>query len=94
MLAPVSGSKTVFDVVGGAEEDGYFDNLLHYIDILSAALSDVPGYVAEERVSGHGSTPNRCLSPEKAKTELQQIKHCLDVIHGKIGRIISSSLEQ
>ena len=86
MLSPISGSKTLFDVSGGAEEDDYFDNLLPYIDVFNAALSDVPAYVHEEkRVSGSASIGGRPSSPEKPKTELQQIKHCLDVIHGKIG---------
>lgn len=90
MLSPVSGSKTLFDVAGGAEEDDYFDNLSYYVEMLNSALNDVPAYVREEKrgltsagsmsaVKGAGS------SPEKPKTELQQIKHCLEVIHGKIG---------
>ena len=86
MLSPVSGSKTLFDVVGGAEEDDYFDNLLHYVTVLSAALSDVPAYVTEERkTSGFKQANGRSSSSEKPETELQQIRHCLDAIHGKIG---------
>lgn len=90
MLSPVSGSKTLFDVAGGAEEEDYFENLLFYVEMLSCALNDVPAYVQEEKqglgssgsMSAVGSTP---ASPERPKTVLQQIKHCLDMIHGKIG---------
>ena len=68
MLSPISGSKTLFDVSGGAEEDDYFDNLLPYIDVFNAALSDVPAYVHEEkRVGGSASIGGRPSSPEKPK---------------------------
>lgn len=89
LLSPPGGSKAMFDVVSGAEEDNYFDDLLCYVQILNRAFNDVPAYVQEEKrlaavnsqLSTNGVAP---ASPEKTKTELQRIKHSLDVLHGKI----------
>ena len=80
----------MFDVVSGAEEDSYFDDLLCYVGILSRAFNDVPAYVQEERRLGAASSQSLLSngapsSPEKPKSELQRIKHSLDVLHGKIG---------
>ncbi|GJE95453.1 hypothetical protein PsYK624_116370 [Phanerochaete sordida] len=89
LLSPPGGSKAMFDVVSGAEQDNYFDDLLCYVQVLSRAFKDVPAYVQEEkRLAAANSQPvingAAPASPEKPKTELQRIKHCLDVLHGKI----------
>lgn len=86
----------MFDVVGGAEEDGYFDDLLCYVAILNYAFNDVPAYVQEEKkLAATGSEPivtgGAPTSPEKPKSELQRIKRCLEVLHGKIGVYCTAS---
>lgn len=82
LTSPASGSQTTFDVVGNAQEDDYFDNLHCHIHILNVVLNDVPSYTrAETRQPPQDVTPGG----EKPQTELQRLKHCLDVLHGKIG---------
>ena len=100
LLCPARDSMEMFDVVGRAEEDGYFDDLHCYVEIMNWALNDVPAYVIAEKRSGAGSSATRATaaqsstdgdkmpaSPEKdkLKTELELIQNCLEVLHGKIG---------
>lgn len=87
MLSPATGSKQMFDVLGNAEKDNYFKELTYNMDIIDIIFNDVDAYAREDKVIARvpKSTDNsRPASPEKPTTELQQIAHLLEKVHGKI----------
>ncbi|KAJ3553007.1 hypothetical protein NM688_g3850 [Phlebia brevispora] len=91
LVTPRSGSKEVFDIPGNSEEENYFEDLASYVEILSYCLNDIDKYAQDERekeksdglaVTSSYASPGK--SVEKPLTELEQLKHSLDRLHGKI----------
>jgi hypothetical protein len=90
----VSGSGGYFDIQTDADSIDYED-LGYQIDILSVALSGIDGYVAEERLlevtamredNVHDSP--RKFGKEKPPTQLDMVRAAIDLIHGKIGKLM------
>ncbi|TCD69819.1 hypothetical protein EIP91_006132 [Steccherinum ochraceum] len=88
LLSPSPNSREPFDIFGNANEDGFFEDLGYRMDILSFALSDIDGYVQEERLAA-ASQPAPPPSPrtggtEKPQSPLETVKTLLDTLHGRI----------
>ncbi|KZT72056.1 hypothetical protein DAEQUDRAFT_809331 [Daedalea quercina L-15889] len=93
LLSPPAGSGGIFDIQGNADKGDYYEDLSCYVDILSKALSDIPGYTAleKEATAGHALMPSqgeeslrKGAAGEREPTHLEQIKMLLDSLHGKI----------
>ncbi|THH30794.1 hypothetical protein EUX98_g3394 [Antrodiella citrinella] len=99
LLSPAVGSMEAFDIPGKMQEEGYFEELNHNVDILNIALTDIDEYVRDEtkaapfEVEGSGtSTPNN--NAEKSQTELEAAKTLLDKLHGKIADTRAAHLDR
>ncbi|KIJ61348.1 hypothetical protein HYDPIDRAFT_116117 [Hydnomerulius pinastri MD-312] len=85
LLSPDAGSGELFDVT--SDETDY-DDLGHYVTILTVALADIAPYVREERLITHSASIASVEgSPSKAKKPmmpLELLKRVLEVVQGKI----------
>lgn len=94
LLSPVPGSGGSFDIQINVDTFDYED-LCYHIDILSIALSGIDGYVAQERLLEAGATREdnihdspRKFGKEKPQTQLDMIRAAIDMMHGKIGKLM------
>ncbi|TFY65182.1 hypothetical protein EVJ58_g2135 [Rhodofomes roseus] len=93
LLSPPAGSGGIFDIQGNTDKVDYYEDLCCHIDVLSKALTDVPGYTALEKEAMTGLTlpsiqgedsPKKSAAAEREPTHLEQIKMLLDSLHGRI----------
>ncbi|KAH9930387.1 hypothetical protein B0H21DRAFT_106737 [Amylocystis lapponica] len=87
LLSPAPSSEAIFDIPGNSDKDDYYEDLTCYVTILSMALTDIDGYVAEEKAAPRAAegTPTKDATPkEKPPQLLEQIRTLLDGLHGKI----------
>lgn len=88
LLSPTVSSKGIFDILGNSDKEEYYDELLCYIEILSAALTDIERYTQKEKSANRGAARTSILdSPSKMRerSDLDMLKRLLDLLHGKIG---------
>lgn len=93
LLSPSHGSLEIFDILGNAEQAGYYEDLASYIQILNVVLNDIDGYAQiEESEKSNQPVASLMASPgqDKPLTELEQIKSSLDRLHGKISTSCST----
>jgi len=92
LLCPPAGSGGIFDIQGSADKPDYYEDLCCYVDILSKALADIPGYTALEKEAMAGRMPPSSQGEESLKKgaaerepmHLEQIKTLLESLHGRI----------
>ncbi|KZT28938.1 hypothetical protein NEOLEDRAFT_1175282 [Neolentinus lepideus HHB14362 ss-1] len=89
LLSPSVGSGALFDM---SNPNIDYDELGHFVEIMSVALTDVDAYVAEERnssarcedwVASPSSSPRK-EGAEKPPTLLETVKDLIYSVHGKI----------
>lgn len=87
----------MFDLYGNADKVDYYEDLSCAIAILSKVLTDIDGYVSSEMQSSRPDASSlektETAHKEKPNDILEQIKNCLDVIHGKIGALVVSPVD-
>lgn len=93
MLSGIDGPRRMFEVDGNTD----YEDLGFYVDLLAVALTNVNGYVAEERRLARleksaaaaqripADSPGR-LKADKPPTTLEAIRAALDSLHGDIGK--------
>ncbi len=97
LLSPSHGSGRYFDILANAEKEGYFDDLVSRVTLVSKALTDIDEYTIVEKRSMQDSKKTddewkgeEDDEPDNEKdapkmTALEQIKRALEVLHGRIG---------
>ncbi|CAL1706939.1 unnamed protein product [Somion occarium] len=87
LLSPTVGSQGLFDIPGNSDKPEYYEELLCHVEILGVALTDIDGYVEEERAANRDAPRSSILdSPSKIRerSDLETVTRQLDLLHGRI----------
>lgn len=88
-MSPIPGSGGIFDVQTNPDTIDYED-LGYHVEILSVALSDIAGYVAEERrtekAAPHDSSMIGSPRASGMTPQIDLVRNTIDVVHGMIGK--------